>query len=48
MSAADFDTFLTLAEILKAAGWAIVKFENPGGGVALTIVPQERKTPEAE
>ena len=48
MSAADFDAFLVLAETLSEAGWAIVKFENLGGGVALTIVPQNRKPAEAE
>jgi hypothetical protein len=44
MSVADFDTFLTLARVLKEAGWAIVKFENLGGGVTLTIVPQKQET----
>jgi hypothetical protein len=44
----EFDTFLTLAETLKTGGWAIVKFEDLGGGVTLTIVPQKAETPEAE
>jgi hypothetical protein len=48
VSASDFDAFLTLAETLKTTGWAIIKFENLGGGVMLTIVPEERKTAEAE
>jgi hypothetical protein len=37
----DCDTFLTLAEALKAEGWAIVKFENLDGPIELTIVPVE-------
>jgi hypothetical protein len=48
MSGGDFDAFLTLAESLKREGWVIVKFEDLGGGIALTIVPSEQKTPEAE
>jgi hypothetical protein len=48
MSTTDFDTFLTLDEALKAAGWAIYKFEIIGGGVTLTIVPQMPETGEAE
>jgi hypothetical protein len=47
VNAGDFDTFLALAEILQAAGWEIVKFENIGGGVALTIVPKKQETTEA-
>jgi hypothetical protein len=42
MSTADFDTFLALAKILKEAGWTIVKFEDIGGGVTLTIAPQKQ------
>jgi hypothetical protein len=48
MSTSDFDTFLTLAETLAEAGWEIIKFENLGGGVTLTIVPKTQKTAEAE
>jgi hypothetical protein len=48
MSTFDFDTFLALAEILTGAGWEIMKFENPGGGVTLTIVPKNQKAGEAE
>ena len=47
MSLDDFDTFLALAEALKAAGWVIQKFENLGDGVTLTIVPIPEKR-EAE
>jgi hypothetical protein len=43
VSTDDFDTFMALAEALKAAGWAIQKFENLGGGVTLTIVPLKEK-----
>jgi hypothetical protein len=43
MSTSNSDTFLTLAATLSEAGWEIVKFENLGGGVALTIVPIEEK-----
>jgi hypothetical protein len=39
MSLDDFDTFLALIEALKAAGWAIQKFEHLGGGITLTLVP---------
>jgi hypothetical protein len=46
MSGADFDTFLFLGEALKAAGWGIMKFENLGGGVELTIVPIPEKEAE--
>jgi hypothetical protein len=48
MSVSDFDAFLTLAETLAEEGWAIVKFEDLGGGIELTIVPQKRETGEAE
>jgi hypothetical protein len=48
MSASDFDAFLTLAETLAESGWAIVKFEDLGGGVELTIVPQKQEAGEAE
>jgi hypothetical protein len=47
MSTSSFDTFLTLAETLTKAGWEIIKFENLGGGVKLTLAPAERKQ-EAE
>jgi hypothetical protein len=43
MNIDDFDTFLSLAETLKAGGWAIVKFENLGGGITLTIIPASEK-----
>jgi hypothetical protein len=39
----DSDTFLALAKTLTEAGWEIVKFENLGGGVTLTIAPIEEK-----
>jgi hypothetical protein len=48
MNASDFDTFLAVAETLKAAGWEIVKFENLGEGVTLTIVPHKQETAGAE
>ena len=48
MSADNFDTFLALAETLKADGWETVKFENLGGGVTLTVVPQKQKAAGAE
>jgi hypothetical protein len=48
VSPADFDTFLTLVEILKAAGWTIAKFEDLGGAVTLTIVPHKREAAGAE
>jgi hypothetical protein len=48
MSASDFDTFLTLGETLSEAGWEIVKFENLGGSVTLTIIPKQQKAAEAE
>jgi hypothetical protein len=47
MSVPDLDAFLALGEALKAAGWGIMKFENLGGGVELTIVPFSEKE-EAE
>jgi hypothetical protein len=40
MNTDSFDAFLSLAETLKAQGWGIMKFEDIGGGIALTIVPK--------
>jgi hypothetical protein len=48
MSREDFDTFLDLAKILREEGWVIVKFENIGGPVTLTIIPKKQKTAGAE
>jgi hypothetical protein len=42
----DFDIFMELAKTLAAAGWVIVKFENLGGGVTLTIVKPEKEEAE--
>jgi hypothetical protein len=44
----EFDTFLALAEALKAAGWTIQKFEDLGGGVTLTFVPIPGKQGEKQ
>jgi hypothetical protein len=41
MNTDSFDTFLSLAETLTAQGWAIVKFEDRGGGITLTIAPRD-------
>jgi hypothetical protein len=41
VSTTNSDTFLALAEILAAGGWAIVKFEDLGSGVTLTLVPRQ-------
>jgi hypothetical protein len=43
MSASGYDAFLSLAGTLSEAGWEIMKFENLGGGVELTIVPLPEK-----
>ena len=48
MSVANFGTFLPLAEALKAQGWEIVKYEDLGYGVTLTIIPKKQQTAEAE
>jgi hypothetical protein len=34
---------LTLVGSLTEAGWEIVKFEDLGGGVTLTIVPKKQE-----
>jgi hypothetical protein len=48
MNLKEFENFLTLAETLKANSWVIVKFEDLGGGVTLTIVPQKQSPADAE
>jgi len=35
-------TFLSIGKTLTAVGWKIIKFEDFGGGVTLTIIPQEK------
>ncbi len=34
------DAFIALAETLLKAGWRVVKFEDLGGAVMLTITPK--------
>jgi hypothetical protein len=48
MNTDDFDAFLTVAETLRREGWVIVKFEDLGGGITLTIVPEKPEAAEAE
>jgi len=39
----EANTYLDIGKILAAAGWKIIKYEDLGGGVDLTIIPVPKK-----
>jgi len=39
----EANTYLAIGKTLAAAGWKIIKYEDLGGGVNLTIIPVPEK-----
>ena len=39
----EANTYLDIGKTLAAAGWKIIKYEDLGGGVTLTIIPVPKK-----